>query len=240
MKLASKFSVFAMGFAIATASHSASAMPVLRMSETLAAFNAEGSESPVIAGLDSTLLGCRFNQINTIQAVESDGQVAMLAESEAAELMLESLVGLPVNGVEGVAAANIDTLVAELLGDEANFSDALAELADAEVADGITSDTTNLTSSGGGGAFYGGAKNFMGGKAIIAGGHASHFSKPAYQGTIVTPHVVPAPAPQFDGTVISGDTGAAAPLPSGALAGMILLGALGTAHKARSLRKVLA
>lgn len=244
MKLASKFSVFAMGLAIATATHPASAMPMLPMPGSTV-------ECPAITGLDSTLLGCRFNQVNAIQAIESDGQWASLQESEAAEEMIAALIGPPMGNLDGVAAigSDIDSLVATLLGEEVGFSDAVAELAEAEVTDGITTDTTSLiSSSGGGGAFYGGAHGMMGGHAIIAGGHASHFSNHStgiitpqiVTPQIVTPHVFPAPAPKFDGEVISGDTGASTPLPSGVWAGMVLLGALGTAHKVRSSRKELA
>ena len=240
MKLASKFSVFAMGLAIATATHPASAMPMLPIAGSTV-------ECPAITGLDSTLLGCRFNQINTIQAIESDPQWALLQESEAAEEMIAALIGPSMSNLDGVAAmgGDIDSLVAALLGEEAGFSDAVAELAGTDANDGITTDTTSLiSSSGGGGAFYGGAHGMMGGHAIIAGGHASHFTSPVtphiVMPQIVTPHVFPAPAPRFDGEVISGDTGASTPLPSGVWAGMVLLGALGTAHKVRTSRKELA
>lgn len=234
MKWASKFSVFAMGLAVATATHPAGAMPVLQI---------EGStpvcvEAPVVAGLDSSFLGSLFNQIKTVQSIESGENVAMLQEAEAAEEMIASLIGLPINGLEGVALneADLDAAIANLLGEEASFSDAVAELGNTDATDGVTGDTTALISSSGGGAFYGGSNACMGGKAIIAGGHANHYSN--HSGGIVTPHIVfPAPAPGFNGEIISGAT---TPLPPGALAGMVLIGALGTAHKVRSTRKVLA
>ena len=148
---------------------------------------------------------------------------------------------MPTNGLDAVALndADLDSAIAGLLGEEASFSDSVAELNATEVADGVTSDTTELISSSGGGAFYAGSSACMGGKAIIASGHANHYSN--HQGGTVTPHIVyPPAAPGFDGKIISGNGGASTPLPSGALAGMVLIGALGTAHKVRNLRKVLA
>lgn len=240
MKWASKFSVFAMGLAVATATHPAAAMPVLK----IAGSTPVCVDAPVVAGLDSTLLGCRFNQINIVPSIEaadadeSNESVAMLQEAEAAEEMIASLIGLQVNGLEGVALneAELDAAIASLLGEEAGFSDAVAELGTTDATDGVTSDTTALISTSGGGAFYGGSNACMGGKAIIAGGHANHYSN--HSRGIVKPHIVyPAPAPGFNGEIISGAT---TPLPPGALAGMVLIGALGTAHKVRSTRKVLA
>ena len=237
MKWASKFSVFAMGLAVASATQSAYAKPVLQTEISTSVC----VDAPVIAGLDSTVLGCLFNQFNIVRAIESIDSVAMLQEVEAAEAMLASLVAMPTNGLDAVALndADLDSAIAGLLGEEASFSDSVAELNATEVADGVTSDTTELISSSGGSAFYGGSNACMGGKAIIASGHANHYSN--HQGGTVTPHIVyPPAAPGFDGKIISGNGGASTPLPSGALAGMVLIGALGTAHKVRNLRKVLA
>ena len=233
MKLAAKFKLFALGLAVTTATSSVSAMPILRNS---------GSEM-------SLMTICELNVLNGVDASLCDTlktENVLLLQAKAAQDMIADLVGLPMLGIDGIDATDmvaqntdLNALVASILGNDGVDSDeALSELADA-----VDADTMYLlgTHGSGGGATYGGAHaNLRGGAPIGNTGHASHKSIHG-GGGFVSPSVVVPTIISNDGTAISGNTtGSTVPLPSGALAGLVLLGTLGGVYKLRSSREVVA
>lgn len=293
MKWASKFKLFAMGLAVATATQSISANPVIRMGGPDSGLNPNGLmpawqgggsiepfqavlANPYAAGMnDEATCGYQVAQLNALKALslggfggigevtacelDALGGVSLglsdnagdtiVAEAKAAEDMIAALTGLPLAGFEGFAASNtlagapdIDALVAAILGnDGVDTDEAIEELA---ATDGMLDSSINLlgSSGGGGGAFYGGANVHLGGPNTNNNtGHNSHVNgggNTTNGGGIVTPSVVVPTIISTDGSAISGAT--TVPLPSGAWAGLGLLGTLGAAYGIRTKRAVIA
>jgi hypothetical protein len=292
MKWASKFKLFAMGLAVATATQSISANPVLRMGGPDSGLNPNGLmpawqgggsiepfqavlANPYAAGMnDEATCGYQVAQLNALKALSLGGfggvgemtaceldalggvslalsdnaGDTMLVEAKAAEDMIAALIGLPLVGIEGFATSNtlagapdIDALVASILGnDGVDADEAIAELA---ATDGMLESSINLMGNGGGGgAFYGGANAHLGGPNTNNNtGHSSHVhggGTISNGGGTASPSVVVPTIISTDGSAISGAT--TVPLPSGAWAGLGLLGTLGAAYGIRTKRAVIA
>ena len=190
------------------------------------------------------ITACDLDVVNALtlaldEAIDATG--SMLLEGQAAQDMIAALLGVPMLGLDSLAAVDelassgdVNSTLAALLQGENALGDALAALGNTEVAEGITGDTTNMlgSSGSGGGAWYGGA-NWFGGANMglvsnnkhyggtAGGGTASHSSKAKH-------HAAHAAA------------AAAVPLPSGAWAGILMLAVVIAAHKARIIRPLAA
>jgi hypothetical protein len=172
----------------------------------------------------------------------------MLLEGKVAQDLIASMLGLPMLGVDNLAAidelaasGDADSVLAAMLSGQLDIADALAQLEAIASADG-----TNVLglSSGGGGAWYGGTNwwnnnnsntnnnNGGGDHHNYGGGGGSGGS-----GGTTSPHNVIHHASASDAAPESGNNNPSVPLPVGGWSAMIVLAALAAAKKAGLLRR---
>ncbi len=174
-----------------------------------------------------------------------DTQDAMLVEAQAAQDLISALLGVPLVGIDALAAidtladsVDLQSLLAALLSSDLPIDVTIgqAELAAATESqdDGTVSFASDL--GGGGGAWYGGhIANFGNGPGNGNGGTAKSYGGSAggggggSGGTSAKPHHAHHHALRADAAV-------AVPLPAGAWAGLVLMTILAAGLKLRGVR----
>jgi hypothetical protein len=173
----------------------------------------------------------------------------MLLEGKVAQDLIASMLGLPILGVDNLAAVDelvasgdAESVLAAMLTGQLNIADALAQLEALANADG---DTNILGLSSGGGAWYGGSNiwsNYTGNNNTNNnnnnGGHNNNNGGGSGgSGGTTSPHTVIHHASSSDAAPVSGNENPSVPLPTGAWSALGLMVVIGVAKKAGLLRR---
>jgi hypothetical protein len=198
-------------------------------------------------------------ELDVVQALSLaiDGAIncndQMLLEGKVAQDMIASMLGLPMLGVDNLAAidelaasGDAESVLAAMLTGQLNIADALAQLEALANADLDGTNVLGLSSGGGGGAWYGGTNwwnnnygnntgnnNNGGGNHNNGGGGGGGGGS----GGTTSPHNVIHHASASDAAPESGNNNPSVPLPMGGFSAMIVLVALAAAKKAGLLRR---
>ena len=199
-------------------------------------------------------------ELDIVQALSlaMDGAIncndQMLLEGKVAQDMIAAMLGLPMLGVDNLAAVDelaasgdAESILAAMLTGQLNIADALAQLEALANADLDGTNVIGLSSGGGGnggGAWYGstnwwanGGNNNNNGGGGGSGGHKNNGGGGGGSGGTTSPHTVIHHATASDAAPESGNNNPSVPLPTGAWSALSVMAVLVIAKKTGLLRR---